>query len=105
MTRVVGIDPGTLSSDVCGMVDGRLYLDRSWPTADALADPAGFVELLTTSGMPDLIVGPSGYGLPVFYVPGVIHWTPSRRTASSIDNLLFVSPTEAPRRLGIDAGH
>jgi predicted butyrate kinase (DUF1464 family) len=65
MTRAVGIDPGTLSIDLCGIADGRLYLDRSWPTAEALSDPAGFVELLTTSGLPDLIVGPSGYGLPV----------------------------------------
>jgi predicted butyrate kinase (DUF1464 family) len=65
MTRVVGIDPGTLSIDVCGIADGRPYLDQSWPTAEALSDPAGFIELLTTSGVPDLIVGPSGYGLPV----------------------------------------
>jgi predicted butyrate kinase (DUF1464 family) len=65
MTRVVGIDPGTLSIDVCGMVDGQIYLDFSWPTADALADTTGFIELLTTSGQPDLIIGPSGYGLPL----------------------------------------
>jgi predicted butyrate kinase (DUF1464 family) len=65
MTRVVGIDPGTLSIDLCGIVDGQLYLDRSWPTAEALADPAGLVEALTTAGPPDLIVGPSGYGLPL----------------------------------------
>ena len=65
MTRVVGIDPGTLSIDLCGIVDGQLYLDRSWPTADAVSDPAGLVEVLTTAGPPDLIVGPSGYGLPV----------------------------------------
>ena len=65
MTRVVGIDPGTVSIDVCGIADGRLYLDRSWPTAEALSDPEGFIRLLTTSGPPDLIVGPSGYGLPL----------------------------------------
>ena len=65
MTRVVGIDPGTLSIDLCGIVDGQLYLDRSWPTAEALSEPAGLVEILTTSGPPDLIVGPSGYGLPL----------------------------------------
>ena len=39
MTRVVGIDPGTVSIDICGMADGRLYLDRSWPTEEALANP------------------------------------------------------------------
>ncbi|MGH7509832.1 MAG: DUF1464 family protein [Gemmatimonadales bacterium] len=65
MTRVVGIDPGTVSIDVCGMVDGQLYLDRSWPTAEAISDPGGFIELLTTTGRPDLIAGPSGYGLPL----------------------------------------
>ena len=60
MTRVVGIDPGTVSIDVCGLVDGQLYLDRSWPTQDALADPDDFVELLTTrvspTWLPDLPV-------------------------------------------------
>lgn len=65
MTRVVGIDPGTVSVDVCGLHDGQLYLDASRPTAEALADPAGLVDLLTASGSPDLIVGPSGYGLPL----------------------------------------
>ena len=65
MTRVVGIDPGTVSIDVCGMADGQLYLDRSWPTEEALAHPDGFIEFLTQSGLPDLIAGPSGYGLPL----------------------------------------
>lgn len=65
MTRVVGIDPGTVSIDVCGLADGQLYLDRSWPTEEALADPDGFIELLTESGLPDLVAGPSGYGLPL----------------------------------------
>ena len=65
MTRVVGIDPGTMSIDVCGILDGQLYLDRSWPTADALAHADGFLEILTASGPPDIIAGPSGYGLPL----------------------------------------
>lgn len=65
MTRVVGIDPGTVSIDVCGLVDGQLYLDRSWPTGEALKNPGGFLELLTSSGSPDLVAGPSGYGLPL----------------------------------------
>src|SRR6266852_3392114 len=65
MPRVVGIDPGTVSIDVCGIDDGRLFLDRSFPTARALADPAGFVALLEQAGPPDLVAGPSGYGLPL----------------------------------------
>jgi predicted butyrate kinase (DUF1464 family) len=47
------------------MADGRVYIDRSCPTEDVLADPDRFFELLTNSGTPDLIAGPSGYGLPL----------------------------------------
>src|SRR4051812_30257309 len=65
MTRVVGIDPGTVSIDVCGIADGQLYLDRSWPTEEALAHPDGLVDFLTHPVLPDLIAGPSGYGLPL----------------------------------------
>jgi predicted butyrate kinase (DUF1464 family) len=65
MPRVIGIDPGTVSIDLCGLDDGRLFLDRSVPTAEALADPARFVALLEDSGPLDLVAGPSGYGLPL----------------------------------------
>src|SRR5688500_8507381 len=65
MPRVVGIDPGTVSIDVCGLDDGRVFVDRSLPTADALADPRMLVELLESAGRLDLVAGPSGYGLPL----------------------------------------
>jgi predicted butyrate kinase (DUF1464 family) len=62
--RVLGIDPGTVSIDLCALDDGRLVLDESLPTADALRDPASFVARLEAAGPFDLIAGPSGYGLP-----------------------------------------
>src|SRR5881409_1398706 len=65
MPRVIGIDPGTVSIDLCGLDNGRLFLDRSWPTAEALADPARFVAELEAAGPLDLVAGPSGYGLPL----------------------------------------
>src|SRR2546428_79298 len=65
MPRVIGIDPGTVSIDLCGLEDGTVFLDSSFPTAAALADPAAFVALLTDAGPLDLIAGPSGYGLPL----------------------------------------
>lgn len=65
MPRVIGIDPGTVSIDLCGLDDGRVFLDRSWPTAEALAEPARFVAELEAAGPLDLIAGPSGYGLPL----------------------------------------
>jgi predicted butyrate kinase (DUF1464 family) len=63
--RVIGIDPGTVSIDLCGLDGGALFLDRSLPTAEALADPAAFVAVLEEARPVDLIVGPSGYGLPL----------------------------------------
>src|SRR5256712_9679318 len=65
MRRVVGIDPGTVSIDVCGIDDGRVFLDRSFPPGRALAEPAAFVALLDAAGPFDLVAGPWGYGLPL----------------------------------------
>ena len=65
MPRVIGIDPGTVSIDICGLADGQLVLDRTFPTADAVADPSRFIEALTTHGTPDLVAGLSGYGVPL----------------------------------------
>jgi predicted butyrate kinase (DUF1464 family) len=63
--RVIGIDPGTVSIDVCGLDDGRLFLDESYPTREALSDAARFVALLESHAPLDLVAGPSGYGLPL----------------------------------------
>jgi len=63
--RVIGIDPGTVSIDVCGLDDGRLFLDESYPTRDALADASRFVAQLESHAALDLVAGPSGYGLPL----------------------------------------
>jgi predicted butyrate kinase (DUF1464 family) len=63
--RVIGIDPGTVSVDLCGLDDGRRFLELSIPTAEALADPAMLVAFLHEAMPLDLIAGPSGYGLPL----------------------------------------
>ena len=68
MPRVLGIDPGTISLDICALEDGRVFVDQSIPTADALADPAFLPALIASVGPLDLVAGPSGYGLPL--VPG-----------------------------------
>ena len=65
MARVIGIDPGTITIDLCGLDDGRVFLDRSIPTSEALASPAVIVGVLEGAGPLDLIAGPSGYGLPL----------------------------------------
>lgn len=63
--RVIGIDPGTVSIDLCGLHDGRVFLEQSFPTGHALAHPARLVALLESLQPLDVIAGPSGYGLPM----------------------------------------
>jgi len=63
--RVIGIDPGTVSIDACGLEDGRLFLDESLPTREALANPRRLVAWLEQCLPLDLVAGPSGYGLPL----------------------------------------
>jgi predicted butyrate kinase (DUF1464 family) len=63
--RVIGIDAGTVSLDLCGLDDGAVFLDQSFPTRDALADPSMLVQLLEAAAPLDLLVAPSGYGLPL----------------------------------------
>jgi len=65
MPRVIGIDPGTVTVDVCGIDDGRVFLDRSLPTIEALAHPSVLLALIDAAAPLDLVAGPSGYGLPL----------------------------------------
>jgi predicted butyrate kinase (DUF1464 family) len=88
MPRVVGVDPGTVSLDLCGLEDGRLILDATWPTAEALAEPRRLLERLTAAGPLDLVLGPSGYGLPL------------RRAAEVTEEELRLAFLAAPEDLG-----
>ena len=65
MTRVAGVDPGTVSFDVCVLDDGEVMLERSFRTVDVGADPARLVEALVEHGPFALVLGPAGYGLPL----------------------------------------
>ena len=64
MRRAIGIDPGTLSFDVCGVEGDRLFLDRTILSAEITANPDVLVDMLQSAAPVDMIVGPSGYGLP-----------------------------------------
>ncbi len=68
MVRVIGIDPGTKSFDFCGLDDGKLFMDTAIPSEDILKDPELVMELLESAEPLDLIVGPSGYGLPLTHI-------------------------------------
>jgi len=65
VTRVAGIDPGTVSFNVCVLEAGEVVLERSFATADVGADPALLVDTLVAHGPFDVVLGPAGYGLPL----------------------------------------
>jgi predicted butyrate kinase (DUF1464 family) len=64
MVRAIGIDPGTISFDLCGLEDGRLFLDETIPTEALSTHPRALVDVLEQAGPVDMVIGPSGYGLP-----------------------------------------
>jgi predicted butyrate kinase (DUF1464 family) len=65
MTRTIGIDPGTVSFDVCGLDDGQVFLDTTLPSPEFAANPQALIDLLQSAKPVDLIIAPSGYGLPL----------------------------------------
>jgi predicted butyrate kinase (DUF1464 family) len=68
MVRAIGVDPGTVSFDVCGLEDGRVFLDETLPAAQVGAEPQILVDLLTSAAPVDMIIAPSGYGLPWVHI-------------------------------------
>lgn len=64
MARVIGVDPGTVSFDLCGLDNGEIFLDTTIPSAEIGANPQALTDILNEAQPLDLIIGPSGYGLP-----------------------------------------
>ena len=64
MPRVAGVDPGTLTIDVCVLDDGRPVAERAVGTEEAVAEPGALAAWIAEQ-RPDLVAGPSGYGLPL----------------------------------------
>jgi len=65
LVRVCGIDPGTSSWDIVGLDDEDVVLDTSIPTREVLEEPSRVIKIVKSMGSVDLVVAPSGYGLPL----------------------------------------
>jgi predicted butyrate kinase (DUF1464 family) len=67
--RVIGIDPGTKSWDFFGFIGEHngysIFLDTSILTKNLIEEPAKFFEILEGVKPFDLMVAPSGFGLPL----------------------------------------
>lgn len=64
--RVVGIDPGTYSFDLFGMENNqKIIVDESIKSAQVFKTPHILIKKLEELMPLDIIIGPSGYGVPL----------------------------------------
>ena len=65
--RVIGVDPGTKSFDVMGLEDGKIKLDLTFPSEVVAEAPEEIVKAIEEFKA-ELIIGPSGYGVPLKHI-------------------------------------
>ena len=61
--KILGIDPGTVSFDLCLLEDHEVKYEESLPSSLVAERPADIAEKCL-SLKPDVLIAPSGYGLP-----------------------------------------
>ena len=61
--RILGIDPGTVSFDLCLVEDREIRYEESMPSSVVAERPQDMAEKCLSLA-PDVIIAPSGYGLP-----------------------------------------
>ncbi len=63
--RVIGIDPGSKSWDFFGLENKEIILDTSIPSNELIEEPSKALAIIKSVENIDLIVAPSGFGLPL----------------------------------------
>jgi predicted butyrate kinase (DUF1464 family) len=93
MPRVAGVDPGTVSFDLCVLQDGEPVVEQVFET-DSLSDDGGpLLDALARHGPYDLVYGPSGYGLPLVSAADV--------GERELAEMVLVRPDEADADTGV----
>jgi predicted butyrate kinase (DUF1464 family) len=93
MPRVAGVDPGTVSFDLCVLQDGRPVVERVFESNSRRDDPGPLLDALIAHGPYDLVYGPSGYGLPLVAAADV--------DDLQLSQMVLVRPDERGARTGI----
>jgi len=79
MFRVIGIDPGSLSWDFFGLNNEEVILDTSISSKELIKEPQKAITIIKSVENIDLMVAPSGFGLPLKKVTDLtekdIHYT------------------------------
>lgn len=73
MVKAIGIDPGTGSFDVVVVEDGKVVGSRSFPTESVAKNPESLIEYVLSIDDVDVIVAPSGYGVPLTWGSEVVN--------------------------------
>jgi predicted butyrate kinase (DUF1464 family) len=63
--KVLGVDPGSKSWDFFGLEDNKIILDTSIPTKELVIEPQKAINVIESIKNIDLMVAPSGFGLPL----------------------------------------
>jgi predicted butyrate kinase (DUF1464 family) len=93
MPRVAGVDPGTVSFDLCVLQDGEPVLEQAFETGALSLDSEPLLDALVRHGPYDLIYGPSGYGLPLVAAADV--------GERELAEMVLVRPDEARADTGV----
>jgi predicted butyrate kinase (DUF1464 family) len=93
MPRVAGVDPGTVSFDLCVLQDGEPVVERTFATGALGEDSAPLLQTLAEHGPYDLVYGPSGYGLPLVGAGDV--------GERQLAEMVLIRPDEAHARAGV----
>jgi predicted butyrate kinase (DUF1464 family) len=93
MPRVAGVDPGTVSFDLCVLQDGEPVVEWTFATGALGEDSAPLLQTLAEHGPYDLVYGPSGYGLPLVGAGDV--------GERQLAEMVLIRPDEAHARAGV----
>lgn len=93
MPRVAGVDPGTVSFDLCVLQDGEAVVEQVFETGSLSENGGSLLEALARHGPYDLVYGPSGYGLPL--VPA------NEVRERELAEMVLVRPDEARAEAGV----
>jgi predicted butyrate kinase (DUF1464 family) len=93
MPRVAGVDPGTVSFDLCVLQDGEPVVEQVFDTGSVSEDALPLLQTLARHGPYELVYGPSGYGLPLVAAADV--------GARELAEMVLVRPDEAGADTGI----
>lgn len=93
MPRVAGVDPGTVSFDLCVLQDGEVAVEQVFATGSLSEDSGPLLRALQRHGRYDLVYGPSGYGLPLLAAADV--------GERELAEMVLVRPDEARSSTGI----